>query len=73
MASPYVEEAARRAVYPTAEQFSRYRAERRFSAHRIISCVKAGTISMTDWAAGVIRQTRADHTASIRRQRALQP
>lgn len=53
---------------PTLAQYQAFRAERREAVRRIVDCVQSGTIGMTDWARGVIRRARSDHSASVARQ-----
>lgn len=57
------------ATVPTADQFNQFRAGRRETVGRIASTIKSGTIPKSPWALGVISRARAEHTASIKRQR----
>lgn len=53
---------------PTLAQYHSYRAERRKSVRRIISCVRSQTIPLSPWAVSVIKAARVDHSRSIVRQ-----
>lgn len=57
------------ATIPTYHQFKKYRRRLRTTVADIIRCHRAGAVPLNEWGRGVIWRCRAEHSASIRRQR----
>jgi hypothetical protein len=55
-------------ISPSLEQFQKYRADRRDTVHELNQFYKG---KPNDWAKGVIRTARQEHSASIVRQGSL--
>lgn len=57
-----------RSDVPTLSQYQAYRAYRRQAVRRIASCIRSGTVGLTDWSRAAIARLRKEHSQSVARQ-----